>query len=100
MRSARVADDSSRPSRALTVRDVMTTRVVATSPDEPVAHAAAAMVRQKVGSTLIMQSRFLTGILTERARLRAAASGSDLTNSAVFAWIVKETQHDVPDSTD
>src|ERR1700692_1599322 len=72
MRSAKVAYDPSRPSRVLTVRDVMTTHVVTTSPDDPVADAAAAMVRQKVGSALIMQSRFLTGILTERAVLRAA----------------------------
>jgi len=48
MRSARVAYDSSRPSRALTVRDVMTTRLVTTGPDSPVADAAAAMVRHKV----------------------------------------------------
>ena len=66
MRSAKVADDPSRPSRSLTVRDVMTIRVVTTSPDDPVADAAAAMVRQKVGSALIMQSRFLAGILTEQ----------------------------------
>src|ERR1700742_1244773 len=99
MRSARVADDSSRPSRTLTVRDVMTTRVVTTSPDEPVAHAAAAMVRQKVGSTLIMQSRFLTGILTERDVLRAAASGSDLTNSPVSAWMTMDPEQASPDTT-
>ena len=99
MRSARVAYDSSRPSRALTVRDVMTTRVVATSPDEPVAHTAAAMVRQKVGSALIMQSRFLTGILTERDVLRAAASGSDLTNSPVSSWMTKNPEQASPDTT-
>ena len=94
-----MADDSSRPSRTLTVRDVMTTRVVTTSPDEPVAHAAAAMVRQKVGSTLIMQSRFLTGILTERDVLRAAASGSDLTNSPVSAWMTMDPEQASPDTT-
>ena len=87
------------PRRALTVRDLMTTRLVATSPDEPVADAAAAMVRQKVGSALIMQGRFLTGILTERDVLRAAASGSDLTHSPVSAWMTKDPEQASPDTT-
>ena len=99
MRSAKVAYDSSRPSRALTVRDVMTTRVVTTSPDNPVAAAAAAMVRHKVGSALIMQSRILAGILTERDVLRAAASGDDLTNSPVSAWMTKDPEQASPDTT-
>jgi CBS domain-containing protein len=99
MRSAKVADYPSRPGRALTVRDVMTTRVVTTSPDEPVADAAAAMIRHKVGSALIMQSRILTGILTERDVLRAAASGSDLTNSPVSAWMTKEPEQASPATT-
>jgi CBS domain-containing protein len=96
MRSAKVAYDPSRPSRALTVRDVMTTRVVTTSPDDPVAEA---MVGQKVGSALIMQGRFLTGILTERDVLRAAASGSDLANSPVSAWMTKDPEQASPDTT-
>ena len=91
-----MADD---PRRTLTIRDVMTTRVVTTSPDDPVADAAAAMVRQKVGSALIMQSRFLVGILTERDVLRAAASGSDLTNSPVSAWMTKDPERASLDTT-
>jgi CBS domain-containing protein len=96
MRSAKVAD---RPTRTLTVGDVMTTRVVTTSPDNPVAEAAAAMVQQKVGSALIMQGRFLAGILTERDVLRAAASGSDLANSPVSAWMTKDPEQASPDTT-
>jgi CBS domain-containing protein len=91
-----VADN---PRRALTVRDLMTTRVVATSPDEPVADAAAAMVQQRVGSALIMQGRFLAGILTERDVLRAAASGNDLTTSPVSAWMTKDPEQASPDTT-
>jgi CBS domain-containing protein len=91
-----VADD---PRRALTVRDLMTTRVVVTSPDDPVADAAAAMVRRKVGSALIMQGRFLAGIMTERDVLRAAASGSDLTTSPVSAWMTKDPESASPDTT-
>jgi CBS domain-containing protein len=99
MRSAKVAYDPSRPSRPLTVRDVMTTRVVKTRPENPVADAAAAMVRHKVGSALIMQSRILTGILTERDVLRAAASGSDLMHSPVSAWMTKDPEHASPETT-
>ena len=85
--------------RALTVRDIMSTRVVLTAPDEPVAAAAAAMVRHGVGSALIMQGRFLAGILTERDVLRAAASGSDLTHSPVSAWMTKDPEQASPDTT-
>jgi CBS domain-containing protein len=86
------------PRRMLTVRDVMTTRVVLTSPDDPVADAATAMVRERVGSALIMQGRFLAGILTERDVLRAAASGIDLTTSPVSAWMTKDPEQASPDT--
>ncbi|HEX3964807.1 MAG TPA: CBS domain-containing protein [Trebonia sp.] len=77
----------------------MTTRMVVTSPDDPVADAAAAMVQRKVGSALIMQGRFLAGIMTERDVLRAAASGSDLTTSPVSAWMTKDPESASPDTT-
>jgi CBS domain-containing protein len=76
----------------------MNTNVVMTTPGDTVADAAAAMVRQKVGSALIIQSRFLAGILTERDVLRAAASGSDLTNSPVSAWMTKDPEQAAPDT--
>jgi CBS domain-containing protein len=94
-----VADAPGRPSRTLTVGDVMTAVVVTTSPDNPVADAAAAMVRHKVGSALIMQGRLLAGILTERDVLRAAASGTDLTSSPVSAWMTKDPEQASPDTT-
>ena len=87
------------PRRALTLRDLMTSRLVAASQDESVAGAAEAMVRQRVGSALIMQGSFLAGILTERDVLRAAASGSDLTTSPVSAWMTKEPEQASPDTT-
>jgi CBS domain-containing protein len=85
--------------RARTVRDIMSTRVVTTGPDEPVAAAAAAMVQRGVGSALIMQGRFLAGILTERDVLRAAASGSDLTHSPVSVWMTRDPEQASPDTT-
>ena len=84
--------------RTLTVGDVMHTRLVSTSPDAPVAEAAGAMVREKVGSALVMQGPFLAGILTERDVLKAAASGSDLTTVPVSAWMTKDPQAAGPDT--
>lgn len=89
MRSARVAETSR---RALTVGELMNTHVVSTSPDSPVAEAAAAMVSEKVGSACVMQGPFLLGILTERDVLRAAASGTDLTTAPVSAWMTRDPQ--------
>ena len=59
--------------RLLTVGDLMHARMVSTGPDSPVAEAAAAMVREKVGSALVMQGTFLAGILTERDLTAASA---------------------------
>ncbi|HUN32112.1 MAG TPA: CBS domain-containing protein [Trebonia sp.] len=87
------------PHRPLTLRDLMTTRVVAVSPDDPVTDAAAAMIEQKVGSALIMQGLFLAGILTERDVLRAVASGRDLTNSPVSEWMTRDPEPASPDTT-
>ena len=62
------------------------------------AEAAAAMVREKVGSALVMQGPFLAGILTERDVLKAAASGSDLTTIPVSAWMTKDPQSAGPET--
>ena len=90
-----MADTARRP---FTVGDLMNSRMVSTSPDSPVAEAAAAMVREKVGSALVMQGSFLAGILTERDVLKAAASGSDLTAVPVSAWMTKDPQAARPDT--
>src|SRR5580698_9762940 len=95
-KSAKVAEVSR---RALTVGELAHPRPVSTSPDSPVAEAAAAMVREKVGSALVMQGPFLAGILTERDVLKAAASGSDLTAVQVSAWMTKDPQSAGPDTT-
>jgi CBS domain-containing protein len=74
----------------------MNTRVVSAAPDSPVAEAAAAMVREKVGSAFVMQGHFLAGILTERDVLRAAASGTDLTKVPVSEWMTPDPQSAAP----
>ncbi len=88
-----VADTARRP---LTVGDLMTAHVVSAGLDDPVADAAAAMIRQKTGSALIMQGSFLAGILTERDVLKAAASGADLTAVPVSAWMTRDPQSAAP----
>ena len=95
MRSAKVAE----PGRVIAVRELMHTRVISTGAEDPVAGAAAAMVRDKTGSALVTQGRLLVGILTERDVLRAAASGSDLTTSPVSAWMTKDPESTTPDTS-
>ena len=79
------------------LRDLMTTRVAATTQDTPLAEAAASMVTANVGSAVVMQGPFLAGILTERDVLRAAASGEDLSTSLVSAWMTPDPQAASPD---
>jgi len=94
-KSAKVADPARRPA---TVGDLMHSRPVSTTPDSPIAEAAGAMVREKVGSALVMQGSFLAGIVTERDVLKAAASGADLTAIPVSAWMTKDPQSASPDT--
>jgi CBS domain-containing protein len=77
----------------------MHTQVVSVGADDPVAAAAAAMVHHKTGSALVMQGRLLAGILTERDVLKAAASGTDLTEVPVSAWMTKDPESASPDTT-
>ena len=74
------------------LRDLMNTCVATTTPDTPVSAAAAGMVKANVGSAVVMQGRFLAGIITERDVLRAAASGEDLSASTVAAWMTPDPQ--------
>lgn len=82
-----------------TLRDVMNTKLVTTSPDSSVADAAAHMVAGGTGSAIVMQSSFLAGILTERDVLRAAASGEDLGEAKVSEWMTPDPQSAAPDAS-
>ena len=77
----------------------MSTRVSLTTPDTSVAEAAAGMVNAKVGSAVVMQGRFLAGILTERDVLRAAASGESLVAARVTDWMTPDPQSAGPDTS-
>jgi len=84
---------------ATTLRGLMNTAVATTTPDTPVTQAAAAMVEANVGSAVVMQGRFLAGILTERDVLRAVASGQDLSASLVSAWMTPDPHSASPDTS-
>ena len=88
---------SPRTSPGALLRDLMTTRVATTTPDTPVATAAARMVDANVGSAVVMQGAFLAGILTERDILKAAASGTDLSVAKVSEWMTPDPQSASPD---
>jgi len=81
------------------LRDLMSTRVALTTPDTSVAEAAAGMVKANVGSAVVMQGRFLAGILTERDVLRAAASGENLVAARVVDWMTPDPQSASADTT-
>jgi CBS domain-containing protein len=81
------------------LRDLMSTQVALTSPDTSVADAAASMVRANIGSAIVMQGRFLAGILTERDVLRSAASGADLRVTRVSDWMTPDPQSASPDTS-
>ncbi|HEX8859079.1 MAG TPA: CBS domain-containing protein [Actinomycetes bacterium] len=79
--------------------DIMTTKVLTTSAERPVAEVTSTMVKARVGSAVVMQGSWLAGILTERDVLRAAASGSDLTKSPVSEWMTRNPITATPDTT-
>ena len=84
---------------AALLRDLMTTRVAATTPESSVAAAAAGMVGASVGSAVVLRGAFLVGILTERDVLKAAASGTDLSSATVGDWMTPDPHEASPDTT-
>ncbi len=58
----------------LRVRDAMTWGVVTTSPEAPLAHAAAIMAEGRFGSLPVVEGGKLVGLVTERDVLKALAT--------------------------
>jgi CBS domain-containing protein len=77
----------------------MTTKVLTTSAERPVAEVTGMMVRARVGSAVVLDGSWLAGILTERDVLRAVTSRSDLTRSPVSQWMTKDPVTAAPDTT-
>ena len=81
------------------LRELMNPNVVTVAPSASVSDAAAQMIKARVGSAIVMQGTFLAGIVTERDVMRAAASGGDLTSSAVSEWMTPDPSSAEPDSS-
>ena len=82
----------------VTLANLMRTSVVTVPLEMPVSEAAERMVARKVGSACVTEGSFLTGILTERDVLRAAASGADLTISTVSEWMTPDPRYACPET--
>jgi CBS domain-containing protein len=70
--------------------EIMTSDVFTASPDTAVTDVAAAMVRRRFGSAVVLEGGAVSGIFTERDVLRAAASGAELTQSPVSRWMTPD----------
>lgn len=71
------------------LREVMAKDPITVEADATLAEAAAAMVRARVGSLLVVEDE-VVGILTERDVLRAAGADGDLLATRVRDWMTRE----------
>ena len=81
----------------VTVRDLISASAVTVTPETNMASAAAAMVRARAGSAVVVQASFLAGILTKWDVLRATASGEDPSRSLVSVWMTLDPRLVSPD---
>jgi CBS domain-containing protein len=72
------------------LEDIMTTDVYTTTSDASIVEVAQGMAKGRLGSALVMQGSWLSGIITERDVLRAAASGEDLNRARVRDWMTRD----------
>lgn len=72
------------------IRNLVGGTATVCGPDVSLAHAAAVMVDQGIGSLGIVEEGRLVGILTDRDVLRAMASGADGEGSAVRHWMTPD----------
>jgi CBS domain-containing protein len=73
-----------------TLKEIMTSDVFTIERDATVADVAAQMLKGRVGSAVVTDGSWVTGIFTERDVVRAAASGKDLTSSKVKDWMTSD----------
>lgn len=81
----------------VTVQDLISAGSVTVTPETTMASAAAAMVRARAGSAVVVQASFMAGILTKWDVLRATASGEDPSRSLVSAWMTPDPRTASPD---
>ena len=79
------------------LREIMTSDVYIVDEDTPTTDVAQALVSKRMGSALVMNGAVLSGIITERDILRAAASGADLTMTPASKWMTPDPETAEPD---
>jgi CBS domain-containing protein len=73
-----------------TLKEIMTSDVFTIERDATVADVAGSMLKRRLGSAIVMDGSWVSGIFTERDVVRAAASGKDLTSSRVSDWMTSD----------
>lgn len=74
----------------VTIRDVMSERIVTVDPDVTVAEAATVMGSRGIGSALVMRGERLEGIFTERDIVRALGEHFDAAGHLVHNWMTPD----------
>ena len=72
------------------LKEIMTSDVFTIARDATVADVAGTMLKRRLGSAVVMDGSWVSGIFTERDVVRAAASGKDLTSSRVIDWMTSD----------
>jgi CBS domain-containing protein len=73
-----------------TLKEIMTSDVFTIERNATVADVATSMLKGRVGSAVVMDGAWVSGIFTERDVVRAAASGKDLNSSKVADWMTSD----------
>ncbi len=74
----------------VTLREVMTRRILSVSPSTSVAEAATIMGERAAGSALVLEDRKLVGIFTERDIVRALGQHFDAATHPVAEWMTRD----------
>ena len=80
------------------IKDVMTTEILAVAPEATIAETATVMGTRGVGSALVMDGDTLVGIFTERDALRAVASDFGAANNPVTQFMTRGPATTSPDT--
>ena len=81
----------------MNVGDLMSKPVWTVEPESSLAEATTVMGERHIGSTLVLESGRLVGILTERDVVRAMSSAFDAPSRPVIEWMTKDPTTVGPD---
>ena len=81
-----------------TLGEILTRGPVSVSPDQTVSEVAAEMAQGRVGSAVVMDGAWLSGIVTERDILRAVAQRARAAEARVRQWMTESVITIEPDT--